>query len=417
MKCSKFRRLLIPYSEGSLPAEKALSMERHLALCEECSRELRSVTCTADALRQAEYPGLEPAADLRSRVLAQIADERVRKPGRRPAGLQTYSAAMAGLLLVAVAGAGMWSMLRRGVEAPTAKLYERIETPAGPQSEKAREPAATLPAERPVSPESKSADKPTAKRVASSDRVPNPTGPMRAPGYMRVGENLQWHKDEGRVRVGEAPASASPGGVVARSPELHDISSGRFAASAPTREPSEQITNNLKQSPLGGAQSTAWGMTGDAKEGAASAGGYGAASPGAASASRGEQYFDESRGVRPDIRYGMGNTTTSPDGISAQGLDRLEAGVAYYPTSVTAIVNLMDEYRRAGRPRDEYRLAQHLTRLDPDNANHWLARAQAADRVPMPRTAEACYRRAIKLGLKNPQLEQAQERVKALKGE
>ena len=47
---------------------------------------------------------------------------------------------------------------------------------------------------------------------------------------------------------------------------------------------------------------------------------------------------------------------------------------------------------------------------------HWLARAQAADRVPMPKTAEACYQRAIKLGLKSPQLEQAQERVKALKG-
>ena len=71
MKCAKFRKLLIPYTEGSLPEELSASIERHLVGCESCARELRSLTCTVDVLKQLDYPAMEPAVDLRSREIGR----------------------------------------------------------------------------------------------------------------------------------------------------------------------------------------------------------------------------------------------------------------------------------------------------------------------------------------------------------
>ncbi len=118
--------------------------------------------------------------------------------------------------------------------------------------------------------------------------------------------------------------------------------------------------------------------------------------------------------MKSDARMAAGNATSFADEMLGVDMDALETKLRDFPSSVTTITDLMLKYREAGRPRDEYQMAQRLTKLDPDNSGHWLSRAQAADRVPMPKTAEMCYRRAIKLGLKGEELGRAQERVKVL---
>lgn len=410
MKCTGFRKLLIPYAEGSLGEGKARAVAKHLAECESCAAELRSLNCTADLLRTTEYAAIDPAADLRSRVLAQIADVPVRKPWWRPAALQTYSAAMAGLLLVAIAGAGMWSMLQRGVEAPLSSAYKRVETEAKPRMEKGRERLAALTPRESKQPERKIGDARQAQEVTRGEEARKGGAQVPETWYSLDGNVPHTDRDARTALRANPPASAAPGMAAGRPEALYDEG---YGAMAPTREPAEQIGTNLTQSPLGGAQSTAQMKVGEVNEDSAAYRGARQKSPDSAS---GEANDSKTWDARRILGYAAGNRMFPGDEVSARGVDQLEAGVTYFPTSVIAVVNLMDEYRKAGRFRDEYKAAQHLTKLDPDNASHWLARAQAADRVPMPKTAEACYQRAIKLGLKSPQLEQAQERVKALKG-
>jgi hypothetical protein len=118
--------------------------------------------------------------------------------------------------------------------------------------------------------------------------------------------------------------------------------------------------------------------------------------------------------TKPDYRMAAGNALSFAEANLGMDVAGLETKLRDFPSSVTTITDLMLKYREAGRPRDEYQMAQRLTKLDSDNSGYWLSRAQAADRVPMPKTAQTCYQRAIKLGLKGEELGRAQERVKAL---
>ncbi len=123
----------MPYAEGSLSKEIADSLDQHLAECESCARELRSLACTVGVLKQVEYPAMDPAIDLRSRVLAQISPQPARKSWWQSARLQAYSAAAAGLLLIALVGGGMWSMLERGMEVTaTREVGQSVDTPEQP---------------------------------------------------------------------------------------------------------------------------------------------------------------------------------------------------------------------------------------------------------------------------------------------
>ena len=96
MKCNRYQKYLIPYAEGALSGKLLKSVEKHLTACESCSEELAELRQTVDVLRQTEYPAMEPAGDLRSRVMAQIAREPA--PARK-SWWGAYSAAAAALLI------------------------------------------------------------------------------------------------------------------------------------------------------------------------------------------------------------------------------------------------------------------------------------------------------------------------------
>ncbi|MDO8589278.1 MAG: zf-HC2 domain-containing protein [Armatimonadota bacterium] len=72
MFCFRYRKLLMPYSEGALAPAAAARLRRHVASCARCGEELSAITAMARTLRQAEIPAMEPSADLWARVRSEI---------------------------------------------------------------------------------------------------------------------------------------------------------------------------------------------------------------------------------------------------------------------------------------------------------------------------------------------------------
>ena len=103
MMCYRYRKLLVPYSEGTLDERSARGLERHLERCASCAEELRVLRVVSGALRAVDQPAMEPAPDLWEKVSARIADQPA--PSRRSILRvpQAVSAA-AVVLLVAVVG-------------------------------------------------------------------------------------------------------------------------------------------------------------------------------------------------------------------------------------------------------------------------------------------------------------------------
>lgn len=438
MKCNRFRKLLIPYSEGSVSPPLSESLEQHLAECEECARELRLLACTADVLRKIDYPTFEPAVDLRSRVLARIADEKpVRRPWWQPVGLQTYSAAVAGLLLIAVAGAGMWQMMARNIETPapsatiehrTKRLAERPVGVAPAPKTPAETPSQALPTDKKSVPATK------APRTAASERwffdaTIADQNQSAARLYIRSAPSrpaadYRYSRSDGNdaLKRLHSPAALSVEEALADT-ESMELGYGTTAASpkAPAPEASQYMARSVNQSDLGGTQLKRFGASEMQSQPAPNPSTGGLLKAGVEIDAKGESLFSAGRSLRPDMIAGAGNRMVDAGnsysiagGLVQSDISGLETKLRDFPSSVSVITDLMVRYRQAGRPRDEYNMAQRLTKLDPDNAGYWLSRAQAADRVPMRKTAEVCYERAIKLGLKGAQLEQARARVKVL---
>lgn len=437
MKCTRFRKLLIPYAEGSLPAESAASLEQHLAECGACSAELRSLTCTVDVLKKVDYPAFEPAFDLRSRVLAEIANEPARKPWWQASRMQAYSAAMAGLLLVAIAGAGMWRTMERGVEvrvsAPPSVRHRQAQTQAARPARPAPAPAVKAPrdvARRSAAP--KEAAKDSAGRpLAMGDRVYG-IRPLYSDDKSPNSGVTWFDRDRQTPAMSKAvtpvttPPVSTDGVSMGYPPLADDTSAGAYGGYGRAREPEQQLSNRTKQSDLGGTQNfyTLRSVEPEAPSAAAGVSAApaptGPASPDATIAETfdgvGEEAISRAQRI-PGGNSAMGNMATDycADVTLGVGIAGLAMKLQDFPTSVTTITDLMMKYREARMPKDEYKMAQRLTQLDPDNAGYWLSRAQAADRVPMPKTAQACYQRAVKLGLKGADLDQAQKRITELK--
>lgn len=435
MKCTRLRKLLMPYAEGSLPKAMAESLEHHLAGCESCSRELRSLTCTVDVLKRVEYPVMEPAADLRSRVLAQISPEPARKSWWQATRLQAYSSAAAGLLLVAIAGTAMWSMLQRGIEVPahqealrqqkvaktewSSGVRDPAEMKSGPQSSKTvgqpEKPVMKMYGPRPA----KEAASPLSLIMPGSVGVPYPADTER-------GLSTDWHSSGGYAglptQVEEDPGAPEASSEIPKATGEGMTMADRLAKDrGPSVEAmpgrSQDLMLSTNQADLGGTQTpnhSAESEGIDRGKPAASAGGV-LAHPADEMPSSLSVGTDLDSAAKADSRIAAGNSPTFfAETVLGVDIGALETKLRDFPSSITVITNLMVKYREAKRPRDEYQMAQRLTKLDPDNSGYWLSRAQAADRVPMPATARSCYQRAIKLGLKDAELAQAQERIKAL---
>ena len=100
--------LVGPYVVDALPTEERALFEEHLRRCPECTAEVEGLRATAARLGRAA--AIEPAADLRARVLAdvartrQVASQRSVAPARRRQWPMALAAA-AVLVLVAAVGA------------------------------------------------------------------------------------------------------------------------------------------------------------------------------------------------------------------------------------------------------------------------------------------------------------------------
>jgi len=143
MLCFRYRKLLIPYSEGGLGAGVAARVERHLARCAACAAELEMIRSVARELGTADMPAKEPAADLWARVSARIADGAAHTaPGARLHAAGGLAAALAAAVLVAAVG-----MRLLAPQSPPAAKQRAIDhvvataTAPAAKPDKAQEPA------------------------------------------------------------------------------------------------------------------------------------------------------------------------------------------------------------------------------------------------------------------------------------
>lgn len=166
--CFRYRKLLIPYSEGELGAGAASKLERHLVTCDRCRTELDGIRLVAGALCDTDAPTIEPAGDLWARVSARIADEPVRVQSRHWFGpVRGLAAGAAAAVLVAAIGV---RLLSPGTEpvVPAAKrnASANIKAPVAVKTPvAARQPSDAVET-------AKSA--PTAKLWASKQATPKP---------------------------------------------------------------------------------------------------------------------------------------------------------------------------------------------------------------------------------------------------
>lgn len=144
MLCFRYRKLLIPYNEGSLEQRDREALEAHISRCASCRAELEAVRSMSGVLRSVEIAEVEPVPDLWARVSARIEKEAsVRTPRPRLRVTQVTSACTAAALF-AVVGLGL---IRPDLPAPPApaSLAPAVPAPAAPTG-KPRPVAKAVPA-------------------------------------------------------------------------------------------------------------------------------------------------------------------------------------------------------------------------------------------------------------------------------
>lgn len=148
MFCSKYRRLLIPYSECGLNERTRARVEAHLARCPSCAAELRVVQSVSAVLRQADTPTAEPAHDLWARVNERITSPAPAKTGPAWLGIAQAATVVAGVVLVAIVGL---SMMRTSPPVEVARVRE-VRSPA-PAKKKLAAPPVAKKAAKPAVPQ------------------------------------------------------------------------------------------------------------------------------------------------------------------------------------------------------------------------------------------------------------------------
>jgi len=414
MKCIRFRKHLLPYAEGVLSERLLKRLEEHLAACDSCTRELDEIARTVIVLRQTDYPQMEPAFDLRSRVMARIPREPVR--GSRWAGkLPAYSAAAAALLIFAI-------------------IIVAVEPVFFPNERAARSPELamkeTMPREKTTAP--KAGSRPPSEESGVQLGAPMTHGGPRAVRPTATSApGMKLPIAEPRHRVSEA---AAPPAAKRKEFGYSESAAGRLRVGEEFAE-----TWALKRGEATDAVTDSYGMPKSLGIGSPD----GPAAPPPPGGPRGvpeghprdvaQAYFGgtqqapqpaaELPGRAEDLAMGMGNVSPGrearaplePEKAAGERIVVLEKRLREFPNSRTVLGDLVEAYRVAGRSEDEYAVAQRLTKLDPENAKYWLALAQAAEKAKMPRTAAAAYRRVVELKPAAADLELANSRLKALK--
>lgn len=145
--CARYEALLTPFSEDALPARTAARVQAHLAACAACREDLATAQAVGRLLRDHKPSGPEPAADLWSRIYAEIAPTRINllpetarsaPPRRRAAG---WRPALAAPVAALAAGVLAFALVTPRPQTPTgredrsmtvAQLPRRPVEPAAP---------------------------------------------------------------------------------------------------------------------------------------------------------------------------------------------------------------------------------------------------------------------------------------------
>lgn len=198
MLCFRYRKLLIPYSEGALSAGVAAKVERHVAKCSCCAAELDMIRSVVCALGNADVPAKEPANNLWARVSARIADEAVRPA---PSARLGIAAGFAAVVLVGVIGI---KLLTPGapVVKPGADRQDRVATAVTSQAkpDKVKEPAP------------KPAPKPDAKPQPKPEPQPPAQKPQPSPEHRWFADaslKTKLYRTGGREKASKATVVAA----------------------------------------------------------------------------------------------------------------------------------------------------------------------------------------------------------------
>jgi hypothetical protein len=395
MRCTRIRKYLIPYAEGALPERLSGTVEGHVAKCASCARELRELAGVVDVLRSTDYPALEPASDIRSRIMAQLANEPMRRSwwsGR----LQAYSAAAAALVFFTVLVFAFEPALFRSVE-PRPDVTQR----SSGQLEVARKTALSPPPTNISVPEkSRLIRQKSAGSIAHSSEIgTKPTTARDRRDQKSVIPSVRqdaYSFDKDSHQVAASPASGAPSFGMSANDQKNS------ATQAPPRWP--QPTN----SPTADESNAAAKVAARSSEKLESVDNRSVGWPGPRDA-------DE---LHPAFGNTQPTTELAAEPRVTRGGDEetllLEKSLREYPTSRTALLGLMEAYKKSGRAEDEYAIAERLTKLDGSNAQYWFMRGQAAERAKKLDSAAAAYRRAIGLKLAGSELQLAESRLKEL---
>lgn len=397
MSCSKYQEYIIPYAEGTLSTMIMEEMAAHLFACPECRRELDEIIDTIGILKETEYPQMEPAVNLRSRVMAQIADETpVRKPWWRTS-LPALSAAV-GLVFICISmiiysRGGPGTRKDAHMEDAIRSAVVSTRPSSSPNQEKLSE--SLIATEKTASDSTTRSNRTITGSTASMERGKSDAAGGKQPGTKTIDKPVMMAKVEKRNIYDDIEKDRI------YIPEKSDSFEGEPLLSKPL----DTVKGTAKQRPVddrqmlnamvpGGAQnqqqSLAPGMPGAQTE---------------MNDNSAKSAFDSANDVR--------NVDETGKRIANDILTQ-ERKLAAFPNSITVMKKLLEGYRASGRAEDEYAIAVKLTQVDPNNAEYWFARGQAAERMKMPRTAVTCYRTAIKKNLSGANLELAKSRLQAL---
>lgn len=357
MKCSDVKKLLMPFVEGALDESLAHKVGEHLKACSDCAREAEALAETVTALREADVPAMEPAANMRSRVMAGIASEPVRR-GWWTGRVQAWSAAAAVVLFAGVLMVSLRHGAFEGAPQSAMESLDRAEPPA------AYAPAAPL---EESAPEPELNDRIVMKEP-SKEMKKSVSLPEEAPVRQEAKEKSPVAEGEKGAALGrkDAPAEAA-------------AEADKFGFSPAAETTAASKAEPAPAAPSGGGDSLDSVAAGDLRKAEAN----------------GAAAVDEAK--KPDDRT-----------------LELEKTLSENPDHEGTLLALVKDYRRVGRSQDEYAVADRLTKLKPDNAGYWFMRAQAAERAKLPNEAAASYKKAIELKVAEPNLSLSRSRLEVL---
>ena len=387
-RCVRYRKLLMPFSEGALSPDKAERLNRHLDVCESCRDELTEIMMTVEALRGADIPPMEPAPDLWSGVRDRIEARPAAASFWRTRSLQAASAAVVGTVLL---------------------LFVLVRPAFQPMPEQGTERYAVTPPRAPG-----------AASVRKGRSVtPSPPGETK----LRSAPELRFGSEERTAAKLQPrlPSPASPAPALEMAPTTPVYPDYRQNQNTPGGAQTQQPTSQYFYSgpPATGSKAAPAPLS-------AKLGGFATETD----SQRNEELFKseafDSSGVTPLARAGaseVGSAAKPPPAALAlsQKIAALKSRRLAYmrqlrekPDDTSVIQSLAEVERELGYKAAVVLRTKKLTEMRPKDSAHWLALGEAYEVNRQPEQASTAYRRAIDLGLPAATAAEVEGRIQKL---